>query len=126
METSNPQPEQHEAAPRPLSARLNAAGAWPPEYIGRPGQRPLRRFTALSAVQAIWPGYVQQFSGIVPEEFWTTEEELAVVACPCGAEPKVAQNHTTICPGDCGRVFLLLGETIRVAKFEPEELAAAS
>jgi hypothetical protein len=131
--SNQPPPEQapHEVAPRSLSVRLNAAGLWPPGYEGRPGQRPMRRFSALSALQAIWPGYARLFTGVVPEEFWTQEEEtsegerVAVVACPCGAEPKVAQNRTAICPGECGRVFLLLGETIKVATLDPAELSAA-
>jgi hypothetical protein len=128
-----PEPTPREDAPRPLSTRLNAAGLWPPGYEGRPGQRPLRRYSALTTIQAIWPGYIKLFTGQVPEEFWTQAEEtsegerVAVVACPCGEEPKVAQNRTAICPGeDCGRVFLLLGEEIRVARFDPAELAAAA
>jgi len=107
-------------------------GLSPLGYIGRPGQKPPRRFTALTAIQALWPGFVKLFTGTVPEEFWTQEDEttegerLTVVACPCGAEPKVAQNHTAICPGECGRVFLLLGEEIKVATFDPEDLAESS
>lgn len=125
------QPEAPPAPPSgPLSTRLNASGAWPPGYIGRPGQRPPRRFSAITFVQALWPGYVQQFDGEVPEEFWTQEEEtelgerVAVVACPCGSEPRVEQNRTAICPGECGRAFMLVGEKIKVAKFEPGDLAA--
>lgn len=120
-------PRERHAA---LSSRLRAAGVYPADYVGRPGQRPPRRFSALSGVLGIWPGFVKQFSKVVPDEFWTQvglndEEELvAIVACPCGAEPQVIQNRTTICDGDgCGRVFLMLGETIRVASYDPADLA---
>lgn len=125
MTNPDPQPEQLETPPAPLSTRLNALGAWPPGYEGRPGQRPPRRFSALTAVQAIWPGFIQQFKGTVPEEFWTWEDGVAVIACPCGAEPKIAQNGTAICDGKCGRAFMLVGETIKVATYSPEDLFTA-
>lgn len=133
MPTTPPEQEPREDSPRPLRRTFNARGAWPPEYAQRPGQRPPRRFSALTAIQAIWPGYVQLFTGRVPEEFWAIEEgdagsieRTVVVSCQCGAEPKVAQNQTAICPGEeCGRVFMLLGDEIRVARFDPAELAAA-
>lgn len=93
----------------------------------------MRRFSALSGVLGLWPGYLQQFDKVVPEEFWTqaglndNEQAIAIIACPCGAEPEVAQNGTTICSGDgCGRVFLMLGDTVRVASYDPDELAADS
>lgn len=114
----------------PLRARLKSQGGFPPEYVGRPGQKPPRRFTALSWAVALWPGFVVRFDREVPEEMWSAEglgDELeGTIACPCGHEPRVKQNHTAICPGEnCGRAFMLIGDTIRVARFEPEELAQA-
>lgn len=128
MPPTNPPalPPSQPEPPLPLRARFLNEAAYPPRYAGRPGQRPLRRFTALSWALAIWPGFVLQFAKIVPEEFWSLAawgdgERLATIACPCGAEPTVAQNGTAICPGDCGRVFAMVGDEVRVAKFETEE-----
>lgn len=110
-----------------LRRRLRALEAWPPEYEARPGQRPLRRFSAITWTQAMWPDFIKLFTGTVPADFWTIEEEMAVVACPCGAEPQVEQNQLAICDGEeCGRVFLRLGEEIKVAKFDPAELAESA
>lgn len=130
-------PNQPDRPPegRALRSRLRALEAWPPEYEREPGRRPPRRFSALTWFQALWPGIAHEFEKAVPDEFWTweewdgehEEERVALVACMCGEETRVEQNGTAICGGeDCGRVFLLVGETIRVAKYEPEALAAAS
>lgn len=124
--TNNPPAPPSRPKPAPsLRARFVNEAAYPPRYVGRPGQGPLRRFTALSWTLALWPGFVLQFDKVVPEEFWTYAirddgENLASVACPCGAEPEVAQGCSAFCPGECGRVFLMVGEEIRVAKFEAE------
>lgn len=128
---SPPSPQPERGA---LRSRLRALEAWPPEFEREPGRRPPRRFSALTWFQALWPGIVNEFDKTVPDEFWTweewdgvhDEERVALVACMCGEETRVEQNGTAICAGsECGRVFLLVGETIRVAKYEPAELAAA-
>lgn len=66
------------------------------------------------------PGIMALFSKTVPEEMWATKEftgvaadRVAVVACPCGEEPEVAQLLSTICK--CGRAFILAGERVLVA-----------
>jgi len=117
-----------------FSARLRLLADWPPEYMSMPGKRPPRRFNALTWLQALWPSFPQQFTEVVPDEFWswaewdgvTQEDRVAVVACVCGAEPEVEQNRTAICEGRCGRVFMLIGDVIRVAEFEPGELSPSS
>lgn len=60
------------------------------------------------------------FNKTVPEEMWATKEftgiaadRIAVIACPCGAEPAVAQLGSAICK--CGRAFILAGERVLVA-----------
>lgn len=125
-------PQPHDGAPRPLSTRLVAGDVWPPRYHGEPGHGPLRRFSALTWLQTAWPGFAMNFTGEVPESMWSVKdwngedlaEMVAVVACPCGQEPEVRQNGTSICSGEnCGRVFMLLGDRIKVATFVPDELA---
>jgi hypothetical protein len=80
----------------------------------------MRRFTAVSFIAA-YPVIGAQFTGEVPEEMWAPKDWdgelanlIAVVACPCGEEPEVAQLGSTIC--GCGRVFMLAGDRIRVAR----------
>lgn len=77
----------------------------------------------MSGMMAI-PMMLAQFAGEVPEEMWTAKDWdgelanlIAVVACPCGEEPEVAQLGSARCK--CGRAFLLAGDRIRVA-FSPE------
>jgi hypothetical protein len=61
------------------------------------------------------------FTKTVPDEMWSAKEWegdaehdlIAVIACPCGEEPEVAQLATTVC--GCGRVFILAGERVLVA-----------
>lgn len=38
---------------------------------------------------------------------------IAIVSCPCGEEPEVAQVATAVCK--CGRAFILAGERVLVA-----------
>jgi hypothetical protein len=60
-----------------------------------------------------------QFSKTVPDEMWAAKkfdgeqaDLVAIVACPCGEEPEVAQVATAICK--CGRAFLLAGDRVLV------------
>lgn len=110
-----------------LSDRMVAAGGrYPPRFVDRPGQGPLRRFTAVSMALAV-PGILAAFEKTVPDSMWAAKEWngeqadlIAVVACPCGGEPEVAQLASSICK--CGRAFILAGDRVMVAKFDPEEL----
>lgn len=115
---------------------------WPPRYADRPGQGPLRKFSALTWIRGIG-GFAQLFSGEVPGEFWSEDvsdavdvsyvseevgdqRRIGIVSCMCGETPSVPDNGIAICPGEgCGRVFLLLGDTIRVAKLDAEALQEA-
>lgn len=103
----------------PLSARLVASGARRTRYVDRPGQGPLRRFSALSFALAV-PGFMGGFDKEVPDSMWAAKvfdgekaDLIAVVACPCGEEPEVAQLGTSIC--NCGRAFILTGDRVLVA-----------
>lgn len=125
---SDPKAPPPEKPRPPLRRRLAEEGSYPAEYMHRPGQRPPRRFSALSWSLALYPDFLKQFEGEVPAEYWsvaaldtrTGRTALATVACPCGEEPMVPQLGTAECPGEgCGRFFLLSGERIRVARFEP-------
>jgi hypothetical protein len=91
---------------------------WPPRYIGRPGQGPPRRFNALTWLKLV-PGLIRAFEGEVPAEMWTEDFEdgqrFGVVSCPCGAEAKAREDHLSACER-CERVFLLIGDRIKVAR----------
>lgn len=108
---------------------LRATEDWPPRYVHRPGQGPARKFSAVTWLRSL-SGMAQQFKGEVPADYWNEDVDesgarVAVIACPCGAEPVARENATSICPGDdCGRVFVLLGDRIRVAQYDPAELSA--
>lgn len=80
----------------------------------------MRRFTAMTWLRAL-PGLAERFSREVPGEYWVPdvdgEERIGVISCTCGATPKARENRLTPCEGEnCGRVFLLLGESMRVAR----------
>lgn len=73
------------------------------------------------------PGIIGLFSKTVPDEMWATKEfagesadRIAVIACPCGEEPEVAQLASTIC--NCGRAFILAGDRVLVATERIPEL----
>lgn len=99
---------------------------WPPRYVLQPGQGPPRRFSAITWMKAL-PGFAQAFIGEVPGDFWVEDVEdagedqtrVGVISCMCGATPKVPENGIRACDGEgCGRVFMLLGDHIRVARFD--------
>lgn len=84
------------------------------------GQKFPRKLGVLSFVQGI-PGFAAQFNRTVPPDFWALdveqEEPVAIVACPCGAEPHVPEGRMVTCPGasDCPRHYLFTGESVHVA-----------
>jgi hypothetical protein len=101
---------------------------YPPRYALYPGQGPLRKFGALSFLRAI-PGQAALFDKEVPPEFWTEDSEevpysqpeiwaessrVGVISCVCGEKPRARENRLTLCR--CERVFLLLGDSIRVMR----------
>lgn len=90
---------------------------YPPRYALYPGQGPPRRFTALSWLRGL-PGLAERFSGVVPGEYWSEdvdgEERVGVISCVCGETARARENRLTPCR--CERVFILLGDSIRVAK----------
>ena len=83
----------------------------------------MRRFSAITWMKAL-SGFAQAFTGEVPGDFWSEDvgedqTRVGVISCMCGATPKVPENGVRACDGeDCGRVFMLLGDHIRVARFD--------
>lgn len=98
-----------------------------PEHVaGRAAVRaPLRRpWWGIAAAVRI-PGLVEQFESVVPAEFIAQVDVGVVeVACPCGEAPRVAVGQVAGCA--CGRFFLTDGRTVRSARYEPEDVAAAA
>lgn len=101
-----PSPGEEPLAPR-------RRGGWPPRDAT--GMVHFHRFNAITMFRAV-PSMINVFNTIVPEDFWTRDEEsgelIAVVACPCGEEPKVGVAQTAECA--CGRFFLGMGDEVRV------------
>ena len=95
----------------------------------RSQQKPLRKFTGATWMKIIPPS-VNRFllrngAKSIPGEFWQVDEEEAVVACPCGEEPRVALGGTHFCTGeDCNRVFFFMGREVRSVTLSDEDLAA--
>lgn len=84
----------------------------PPAYLIRVSERyghgPARDVLAyIASVNAI--------------EAWEPDEHgnLTIVLCPCGALSNVASYQFTGCVGECGRVFLAIGDDVRVHRWEP-------
>ena len=108
-----------------MSMALGSVSGWPPRYVGRSGQGPLRRFSAMTLLRAL--PFAKELKTEVPAEFLAFEERedatrVATIACPCGAEPVVADNGIRVCEGeDCGRVFLMLGERVWSARYDPAD-----
>lgn len=81
------------------------------------GRRQPTRFNAIWAIRAV-PGLAQQFSRIVPGDFWSRDidedgNEVALIACPCGEQPELHPANMMVC--ECERCYLNLGDEIRVA-----------
>lgn len=59
---------------------------------------------------------IDQFAPI-PDAFWSSDvddgDEVAVVSCPCGEEPRVPLNSMRAC--ECSRVFFHAGRDVRAA-----------
>jgi hypothetical protein len=124
-----------EPAPDELD-RVRAREPWPPRYSGgghHEGEIIPHRFSIFSWLKAV-PGVVAPFlSGQggkeVPGEFWTVDERegqpVAVIACPCGAEPVIGWGRIDFCGGeDCGRVFFYMGESVRAVTLSEDQVDA--
>lgn len=88
--------------------------------MARDGRTELRKFNVLTWLKVL-PGFLQQFDKQVPDEMWSQDvdqegDPIAVVACVCGAEPKVYYGGLEEC--GCGRWFLWVADKIKVARFE--------
>lgn len=65
------------------------------------------------------------FDKVVPEEFWTFQEDLGdgpkiVVACPCGEEPVLhfRLRSYSIAECECGRFFMHDSKNVRCGRDE--------
>lgn len=109
------------------------AANWPPRYLhidGHPrrGQGPPRRFSAQTFLNALH-GLDTLFAREVPADYWTEQAQvlldletdpsttgrIAVISCTCGESVEVLENRLESCEGNCGRVFLFLGDRVRCA-----------
>lgn len=109
---------------------MTRATEYPPLYHGpdRPGSRVPRKFGPLTFLKH--PALAQVYAAFdkeVPADFWNEDveaaETIAIISCPCGAEPQVKLHRTEFCSG-CDRVFWFIGDTIKVARnpaHEPEQ-----
>lgn len=76
--------------------------------------------------------FANELKAEVPAEFWQADEledgtRVGVIACPCGEQPIVADNGTALCDGEedgkpCGRIFLMLGDRVWVARYDSKDL----
>jgi hypothetical protein len=64
------------------------------------------------------PGLLAQYTRRVPPEFWTIDDQTAVISCPCGRSPEVPEYGFGHC--GCGRFFIYDGRTVRARPPEPE------
>lgn len=94
----------------------------------RSQQKPLRKFTGSTWMKVI-PPRINRFllkngAKSIPGEFWAVDDEHAVVACPCGEEPRVGLGSFHFCTGeDCHRVFFFMGREVRSVTLTDEDLA---
>lgn len=98
------------------------------------GRRSLRQFRGIELLEAV-PGMIAQFSRTVPDDMWaedvdeefTVEEKptlirrrsVAVMACPCGAEPRIPLGNFVVC--ECDRAYLHAGHHVKVRPADPPE-----
>lgn len=90
--------------------------------MSRAGQRPLRRVGWDLLVRA-YPAALQAFNRCVMPERVDYRGGMAAVTCACSAElPQIVEvdyGSSAMCT--CGRVFLNLGDEVRVCLTEPVE-----
>lgn len=68
------------------------------------------------------PEFALIFERVVPPEFWSQDDRVSViVACPCGAEPRVREAELTSC--ECPRTYVYTGEHVRVTGTPGKEAA---
>lgn len=78
------------------------------------------QLSAVTFSHAVLPGFLAQFTGRVPDEFYSLDRDeddddpMAVIACPCGGTPSVPVGQIRGC--DCERVFIYTGREVLVAK----------
>lgn len=77
------------------------------------GRKQPQRLGFVQFARAI-PGYVQQFSGRVPDEQVKREPGTATLTCVCGRQHTLQANLPIEC-GGCNRVFALVAGRVRVA-----------
>lgn len=84
-------------------------------------QREPRRLGFTIMARAV-PGLARQFAEPpakrVPGEFWQLDGDEAVVACPCGVEPRIRIDGVLACT--CGRLFVFDGDDVAARLPEPE------
>lgn len=85
------------------------------DLLGRPQPH---RLNAISFTEAI-PGWLARYDKRVPDEFFSLDrdddEQVAVIACPCGDTPRVPVGGVRGCDG-CDRSFVFTGRDVLVAR----------
>lgn len=71
----------------------------------------LRKLDFLTMARAV-PGLAEQFAKKIPSEFWTLDDQTAIVSCPCGETPESEVGVPSSC--SCDRIYLYDGEAVRV------------
>lgn len=91
------------------------------ERSWRAVQREPRRLGLTVMARAV-PGLARQFveppAKRVPGEFWQLDADEAIVACPCGVEPRIRIDGVVEC--DCARLFAFDGDQVHARPPEPE------
>lgn len=94
-----------------------AEGIAPSPDIDLTGRQVPRRHLGMMTFLRVFPACAVQFDQI-PGEFWTQDlgddgYTEAVIACPCGMQPRVEIGCMEICA--CERAFLYAGTAVLVA-----------
>jgi hypothetical protein len=94
----------------------------------RSQQKPLRKLNGTAWMRVV-PPEINRFllkngAKSIPGEFWLVDEEHAIVACPCGEEPRVGLGNVHFCAGEgCNRIFFFIGSEVRSVTLTDEDLA---
>lgn len=103
--------EAHESARAAVGYRVDGAE--------RPGMKPFRRFSLPSLLNT-FPGAVSALGTVVPESHVQFRDDHAEVTCACEALPVLVYGGcSALC--SCGRIFVHLGDQVRVVKTEEQE-----
>lgn len=113
--------ERSERARHDLARRRRIPFEGRPAGLQRPGERALRQFEPWALMPKISPGAITAFATTVPAGRVDRDDlsRVATIRCMCGESIEVSPERSTLC--SCDRLFLDLGDQVRVVKTEPQE-----